>query len=91
MIQMGVKWQQRVGRTEGSGVHVSGALTWIEWMRIWGVVRNGDAGIRKGDEHERIWMEMRPGVALRWHCYRFQGCLVRVVFGQYRAAFPLGY
>lgn len=61
-----------------------------------GVVRNGDAGIRKGDEYERIGkgdeyerirMEMRPGVALRCHCYRFQHCLIRMVFGQYRAAF----
>lgn len=43
-----------------------------------GVVRNGDARIEEGDEYDRIWMEMRPGVALRWHCYRFQGCLVRV-------------
>lgn len=51
-------------------------------------MRNGDAGIEKGDE--RIWIEMRPGVVLRWHCYAFQSCLVRVVFGQHRAAFPLG-
>lgn len=36
MFQMGVKWQQRVGRMEGSGVNESGALGWIEWMRIWG-------------------------------------------------------
>lgn len=36
MIQMGVKWQQRVGRMEGSGVNESGALGWIEWMWIWG-------------------------------------------------------
>lgn len=50
-----------------------------------GVVRNGDAGIRKGDEYESTW----PEAALRWHCYRFQGCLVRIIFGQYRAAFAL--
>lgn len=56
-----------------------------------GVVRNGDAGFGNRDEYERLWTEMRPGVALRWYCYRFQGCLVRVVFGQYRAAFPLGF
>lgn len=37
-----------------------------------GVVRNGDAGIRKGDEYESIWMEMRPGVAVRWHYDGFQ-------------------
>lgn len=37
MIQMGVKWQQRVGRrVKGSGGNKSGAAGWIEWMRCLG-------------------------------------------------------
>lgn len=60
---------------EGSGISGTKMLGWIEWIKILGVGRNGDAGIRKGDEYELIWPEAAP----RWHCYRFQGCLVKII------------
>lgn len=42
MIQIEVKWQQRVGRRlKGSGGNKSGASGWIEWMRSLGMLGSG--------------------------------------------------